>query len=158
MIQDSNGNRIRITYKNDQSGRIDFITDTLNRQIKFYYETDASGNPDKLVTVTIPGMGTNDTIQTVRFYYETLPLQAGGFESTAQVTAPSTIQVLQYVYMPATKTGYKYEYHSYYGMIKKITRQVGMSGSTTATNQTGTMTEGIFAASTEYDYPTARRL
>ena len=55
--------------------------------------------------------------------------------------------------MPATKTGYKYEYHPYYGMIKKITRQVGMSGDTTATNTTGTLTEGIFAALTEYNYP-----
>ncbi len=153
IVQDSNGNRVRIAYKTDQSGRIDFITDTLNRKIKFYYETDAGGNPDKLVTVTIPGMGTNEEIQTVRFYYETMPLQSGGFVNTAQVTAPASIRVLKYVYMPATKTGYKYEYHSYYGMIKKITRQVGMSADTTATNTTGTLTEGIFAASTEYDYP-----
>lgn len=152
-IQDSNGNRIRIAYKSDQSGRIDFITDTLNRQIKFYYENDANGNPDKLVTVTIPGMETNEEIQTVRFYYDEMPLPTDGFVSGSIVTAPSMIRVLKYVYMPATKTGYKYEYHPKFGMIKKITRQVGMSGSTSATNTTGSLTEGILAASTEYDYP-----
>ncbi len=153
-IQDRNGNRIQIAYKADQSGRIDYINDTLNRKIKFYYENDSTtGNPDKLVAVTIPGMGTDEEIQTVRFYYEEMPLQSGGFVSGSQVTAPATIRVLKYVLMPATKMGYKYEYHPKFGMIKKITRQVGMTASTNATNTTGTLTEGVFAASTEYDYP-----
>ncbi len=151
MIQDNNGNRVRINYKADQSGRIDFITDTLNRQIKFYYENNTNGNPDKLVAVTIPGINTNDEIQTVRFYYEDMTLSSAG-KFSGQITAPPTIRVLRYVYMPATNTGYKYDYHSNYGMIKKITRQVGMIGSTTATNQTGTLTEGAFAASTEYNF------
>lgn len=152
IIQDSNGNRIRIAYKADQSGRIDFITDTLNRKIKFYYETDASGNPDKLVAVTIPGMDENSEIQTVRFYYQDLPLNSAG-KFNGQITAPATMRVLQYVYIPATKTGYKYEYNTNFGMIRKITRQAGMTASTTVTNITGTLNEGTFAASTEYDYP-----
>ena len=152
IIQDSNGNRIRVTYNGDQSGRIDYITDTLNRKIKFYYETDANANPDKLVAVTIPGMAENSEIQTVRFYYQDLPLNSAG-KFNGQITAPANIRVLQYVYMPATRTGYKYEYNTNYGMIRKITRQAGMNASTTATNTTGTLTEGTFAASTEYDYP-----
>ncbi|MEP6900602.1 MAG: RHS repeat-associated core domain-containing protein [Actinomycetota bacterium] len=152
IIQDSNGNRIHIAYKSDQSGRIDYVTDTLNRKIQFYYETDANGNPDKLVAVTIPGMTENSEIQTVRFYYQDLTLNSAG-KFNGQITAPTSIRVLQYVYLPATKTGYKYEYATNYGMIRKITRQVGMTAGTTATNTTGTLTEGIFAASTEYDYP-----
>ncbi len=149
VIQDRNGNRFRIAYKDD-SGRIDYIIDTLNRQIKFYYET---GSPDKLVTITIPGMGTNEEIQTVRFYYETMQLSSAG-KFVGEITAPSYITVLRYVYMPATKSGYRYDYHSNYGMIKKITRFVGMEASSTSTSSTGTIqSDGLFAASTEYDFP-----
>ncbi len=152
IIQDSNGNRVRIAYKADQSGRIDYITDTLNRKIQFYYENDTNGNPDKLVAVTIPGMTENSEIQTIRFYYQDLALNSAG-KFNGQITAPATIRVLQYVYMPATKTGYKYEYNTNYGMIRKITRQVGMTAGTTGTNSTGILTQGTFAASTEYEYP-----
>lgn len=156
-IQDNNGNRIRISYKDNLSGRIDKITDTINRQIKFYYENDASGNPDKLVTVTIPGMGTTEEIQTIRLFYETMTLDtAGKFgnQTTAQITAPAAVRVLRWVYMPASKTGYKYTYHSNYGMIKKIERRVGVVADSTSTSATGTISdEGIWAATTEYDFP-----
>ena len=152
-IRDNNGNRIRIAYRQDQSGSIDHITDTLNREIKFYYQP-VSGASDKLVAVTIPGISANSEIQTVRFYYEDLTLQTGGFASGATVTAPTTVRTLKYLYFPATKTGYKYEYNSYFGMIKKITRYVGMTASGTSTSETGSITsDGLFAASTEYNYP-----
>ena len=152
-IQDRNGNRIRIAYTDDQSGRISKITDTIDREIKFYYENDSSGNPEKLVAVTIPGMGTGDEIQTARFYYEDLALAYTG-KFVGDVTAPSTIRVLKYVYMPSTKTGYKYSYDTNFGMIRKIERFAGMVASTTSTTSTGTITnDGLFAASTEYDYP-----
>ncbi len=155
ISQDRNGNRVRIAYTNDNSGRIDKITDTINREIKFYYGTDAAGNADKLVAVTIPGMNTGDAIQTVRFYYENLTVNAqSGF--SGQVTAPNTpIQVLSYIYFPATKTGFKYDYHPNYGMIKKITRFVGMTVSdVTSLTTTGTVTNsGTWAATTEYDFP-----
>ncbi|HNU09430.1 MAG TPA: hypothetical protein PKO33_16800, partial [Pyrinomonadaceae bacterium] len=160
MIRDRNGNLIKITYKNDGTGRIDKIKDTLNREIKFYYENDGNGNPDKLVTVTVPDMSNNE-LQTVRFYYDTMSLQTGGFAGvsgapTPQVTAPATIRVLKYVYFPATNSGFKYEYHPYYGMIRKISRLVGMSVSTNSTSTTGTLTEAEDvdpAATTEYSYP-----
>jgi len=153
-IRDRNGNILRITYKNDQSGRIDYITDTLNRPIKFYYENDVNGNPDKLIAISIPGMGTNEEIQTVRFYYETMALNSTG-KFTGQITAPSSIRVLRWVYMPSTKTAYKYEYNSNYGMIKKIERRVGVTVSDpTSTTAMGSVTnEGAWAAYTEYNYP-----
>lgn len=153
-IRDRNGNYITIAYKN-HTPKIDYINDTLDRRINFYYENDSTtGAPDKLVTITIPGMGVGDEIQTVRFYYDQLTFESGGFTSNSAVTAPTTIRVLKYVFMPATKTGYKYDYHPKYGMITKITRQVGMSGSTDEETTTGQLNEGIFAASTEYNYPT----
>ncbi|MBK9156404.1 MAG: RHS repeat protein [Chloracidobacterium sp.] len=156
VIQDNNGNRIRISYKDNLSGRIDTITDTINRQIKFYYENDTSGNPDKLVTVTIPGM-TGNEIQTVRLYYEDMSLTTAnkfGNQTAAQVTAPSTVRVLKWVYMPSTKSAYKYIYHPNYGMITKIERRVGVTASSTSTTATGTISEeGVWAATTEYDFP-----
>lgn len=153
IINDRNGNVINVAYRSENTGAIDYINDTLNRKINFYYTNDSAHN---LVAITIPGPNTNDEIQTVRFYYENTTLQAGGFTSTnTQVTVPTeSFKVLKYVYMPATKTGYKYDYNNYFGMIKKITRFVGMTASTTSPSETGSITEGTFAASTEYDYPT----
>lgn len=155
VLQDRNGNRIQIGYKPGQSGRIDWINDTLNRLIKFYYENDTSGNPDKLVAVTIPGMGAGDEIQPVRFYYETLTLNSAG-KFVGNITAPATIRVLSWVYMPATKTGYKYDHDTNYGMIRKISRYVGVTASTTDLTTTGEIsnpTTCLYAASTEYNYP-----
>lgn len=150
IIQDGNGNRIRIAYKPDGSGRIDKITDTLNREIKFYYE-----NNDKLVAVTIPGLTNGSEIQTVRFYYDDNFAINAQNKFNGQVDAPATIRVLKYVYMPSTKTGYEYEYNPSFGMIQKITRRVNMTVSD-ANNltATGTVTNaGNYAASTEYNYP-----
>ncbi|MBK7510702.1 MAG: hypothetical protein IPI76_00300 [Chloracidobacterium sp.] len=153
VIQDNNGNRVRVAYKADQSGRIDYITDTVNRKIKFYYENDGNGNPDKLVAVTIPGTGTNDEVQTVRFYYETLTLSSSG-KFVGTITAPSTIRVLSRVYVPGTKTLFKYEYDTNFGMIKKITRYVGAIATSTGLTATGSITsDGLWATSTEYNYP-----
>lgn len=156
IVQDSNGNRIRIAYNFDQSGRIDAITDTLNRQIKFYYENDGSGKPDKLVAVTVPDMNTGE-LQTARFYYEDMNLNyAGKFVAGSQITAPASIRVLKYVYFPSTKSGFKYEYDPSFGMIRKISRMVGMTVSDAASlTATGTVTsEGAWAATTEYNYQT----
>jgi RHS repeat-associated protein len=155
ILQDGNGNRVRVAYKTDNSGRIDKIIDTLKREIKFYYGTDAAGNTDKLVAVTVPGMTTGEELQTVRFYYDNLTVNAQSAFS-GQVTQPDApVQVLRYVYFPATKTGFKYDYHPNYGMIKKITRYVDMTVSTTnSLTATGTVTsDGTWAATTEYDFP-----
>lgn len=156
VIQGKNGNRVRILYKDNASGRIDKIIDTLNREIKFYYENDTNGDPDKLVTVTIPGMSNNE-IQTVRLYYDDIALTTTnkfGNQLGAQITAPTTVRTLRWVYFPATKTAYKYFYHSNYGMITKIERRVGVTVSSTSTTATGTISdEGVWAATTEYDFP-----
>lgn len=136
VIQDRNGNRIRIAYRSDQSGRIDYITDTLNRQIKFYYENDTYGNPEKLVAITIPGTGTTGELQVARFYYDSISLSTSG-KFDGDITAPTSILALTHVYFPATKTQYKYEYDTNYGMIKKISRFVGATASSTSLSSTG---------------------
>lgn len=152
VIRDRNGNKVVVWYKNN-TGRINYILDTLNRQIKFYYENDAYGNPDKLVAVTVPAMTAGQELQTVRFYYEDMTLNWSN-KFVGQITAPTNIRVLRYVYMPGTKTAFKYDYHPNYGMIKKITRLVGATVSGTALTATGSVTgDGLASATTEYDYP-----
>jgi hypothetical protein len=77
-----------------------------------------------------------------------------GNQTGAQVTAPPTVRVLRWLYMPATKTAYKYFYHTNYGMITKIERRLGVTADSTSTTETGAIgDEGIWAATTEYDFP-----
>jgi len=149
-IRDSNGNRIIINYK-DASGKIDYILDTLNRYIRFIYEPTGA---ERLIAVTVPGFGDgSQDRQTIRFYYQENFALNTAAAFTGTVTAPATIRTLQFVYFPATQTGFKYDYHSSYGMITKITRLHGMNVSTLATDQTGMVTtEGTIAATTEYNY------
>ena len=48
------------------------------------------------MAVTIPGMGANDEIQTVRFYYDTLTLNSAG-KFTGMTTAVEVAVVAQYM-------------------------------------------------------------
>ena len=94
LMQDSNGNRISINYVANGKGKIDFIRDTLNRYIRFYYDTTAD---QKLVAITVPAFGeTTAEKQVVRFYYAEIPLDYVG-KYTGITTAPATIKVLNRV-------------------------------------------------------------
>jgi RHS repeat-associated protein len=149
-IQDSNGNFINIAYK-DASGKIDYIRDTMNRYIRFNYESDPE---QRLVSVTVPGFGENSQDrQTIRFYYENINLDVAG-RFSGQATAPPTIRTLKFVYFPGTQTGFRYDYHPNFGMIKKISQLRGMEISSALPNVMGAVTsEGTWAATTEYNYP-----
>lgn len=151
-IVDVQGNYITIEYlANDEVGKISKITDTLGREIIFHYDT----NGDKLLAVSVPGIGTSPRVQTIRFYYESLTLQTQNrFDGT--IDAPTgSISVLKYIYMPGTKSGYRYDYSTYYGMIYKMTQLRGMDVSTMDTSQMGSVTENTYteAALTRYNYP-----
>ncbi|MBK8151365.1 MAG: RHS repeat protein [Acidobacteria bacterium] len=157
-ITDRHGNFISTVYK-DTSGRLDYVRDTLSRYIRFHYDSS-----NKLVAVTVPGYGsgpnsqTSDPAldrQTIRFYYESLSLQyENRFDGTITVPYGGELQVLKYVYFPATNTGYKYDYSSSYGMIYRITSFRGMVASTNSLTTTGTITsDGQWAAWTKYNYP-----
>lgn len=63
--------------------------------------------------------------------------------------------MLRYVYFPGTKTGYEYDYSTYYGMIYKITSLAGMQVTTNSLTDTGSVlnTLDIEAAWTKYNYP-----
>lgn len=163
-ITDRNGNYILISYRNGVGPRIDTITDTMNRYVRFYYDSNAD-----LVTITVPGLTGQSDIQVMRFYYENISLgSASSLFNTGSVnvnTLPSTIRGIRYIYLPASAegtsssdgdTGYRFDY-SPYGMIRQITKFRGMTASTTSTSSTGTVTEGsnTVAATTTYDYPSS---
>ena len=150
-IQDRNGNSIDIGYK-DGKDNIEVIRDTLDREIRFHYETGAE---KKLVAVTVPGYNGGADRQTIRFYYEenvALNYQ-GKFSGGAY--GPATYRALKYVYFPGTQSGYRYDYHPNFGVITRITKLAGMTvnGGTSLTS-TGTVNTGAAeAAATEYLYP-----
>lgn len=163
-IVDRNGNHLSISYlPGNHNGRIDRIIDTLNREIIFHYDNNANVAEKKLVTITVPGFGTAPRRQAVRFYYEDIAFQpTGKFNGTAGVfkstTLPATMNVLRYVYFPGTKTGFRYDYSTLFGMIYKITALAGMEVSdTTNLNATGSVTpnSGQWISWTEYNYPTS---
>jgi RHS repeat-associated protein len=160
VITDRNGNKMLVSYvEGDSAGKIASIKDTLNRYITFHYDTTSD---KKLVAVRIPGFGDSSTpIQTIRFYYEDIPLNSQGrFHNPLPgggndvlITAPTSIKVLRYVYFPSTQTGYKYDYSQYFGMITKTWQLRGMQVDGNALDNTGAVTnEGVWSAWTHYNY------
>jgi len=156
QIIDRNGNYVLISYAgtNGVGPMISSIQDTLGRYIHFYYASNGD-----LVTITQPGLGTSD-IQTTRFYYTDVTIGSGLFDSSINVSGPSSVHTLQYVYLPASSdgsnphAGYKFEY-SPYGMVRQITQYRGMTVSSTSTSSAGSVTsDGTLAAQTTYNYPT----
>jgi RHS repeat-associated protein len=155
-ITDRNGNYILITHLTGSYGqssgprRISTIQDSMGRYVRFYYDADKS-----LVAITVPGYQNGADRQVVRFYYQNVTInQAGLFQSSVLVNAQATARLLRYVYMPGTQAGYRFDY-SVYGMVYQIAQLRGMSVSTMALDQFGTVTsEGQQAALTTYNYPT----
>lgn len=148
-ITDRNGNFVKIEYRDGVGPLISTITDTMGRYVRFRYQ----GND--LVSVTVPGYAGGADRQTVRFYYEQLPI-AGTFTTDRQ--APPSARVIRYVYFPGTQSGYRYDY-STYGMIYQINDLRGMTVSTTDPEVMGSVTsEGQTAATTTYNYPTTPAL
>jgi len=153
-ITDRNGNFIQIFYREPSSKRIDYILDTLGREIKFRYDP----NNNDLVAIEAPGYdGASAPRQVIRFYYETISLAyAGRFAAGVSVNGPSTARVLRYLYFPGTQTGYRYDYSQPYGMIFRVAQLRGMQVSTTDAATTGAvLADGQQAAVTEYNYPTS---
>lgn len=161
QITDSNGNYIRIYYVDpDGAGpkagvgpKIDYIQDTMGRLVKFYYAGD------DLIAITAPGYNNNTVDRTVaRFYYDYVTISSYGANAFASQVYPNfsgQSRVLRYVYFPNTRTGYRYDYASPYGVMTRITRLLQMTVSSTALDQAGTVTsDGQTAATTDYNYPT----
>jgi RHS repeat-associated protein len=149
-ITDASGNYILFSYDHQANYRLSSIKDTLGRFVRFHYE----GASNKLIAVTEPGYhGTQDR-QTIRLYYEEMPLNLTGAFQGVLVTAPASARVIRYVYFPGTGSGYRYDY-SQYGMIRQVTQLRDMRVSNVpSSTEMGTITsEGQTAAVTTYNYP-----
>ena len=155
-ITDRHGNFINISYVNGVGPRISTIQDTLERVVTFNY----AGND--LVAINVPSYaGTGPDRQTIRFYYRDIVVNPTGSASFSGISVPvasqnKAVRVISHVYFPGTQTGYAYSYAEPYGMISRIEQRREMTVSTTDLTQLGSVTgEGMTAAWTEYNYPTA---
>ncbi|HEU4386157.1 MAG TPA: hypothetical protein VFV34_00060, partial [Blastocatellia bacterium] len=156
-IRDSDGNSITISYINtcEDAQRvspcsctgtcvrpsrqaINYITDTLGRQIVFYYYPN--GN---LAEIRVPGYNGGSARTLVKFYYQTLTM-AYNFGELNVLGVPPDLQidVLRRAYFPDTGRGYVFDQYSGYGMCKHISVRLGMTDGS----------EGTEVAFTEYIY------
>ncbi|MGH9854817.1 MAG: hypothetical protein ACREBD_33720, partial [Blastocatellia bacterium] len=159
-ITDAQGNYITITYRNNQGPQIQTVSDTLNREIKFYYDVN-----NNLVAVTAPGLTTGTTRTLVRITYEALPLNYN-FGLTTRVR-PGQFYKIKAIYYPGTNTGYWFgegDSYSPYGMIRRVLEERGMSfsGQSLPSDPTQTADAGVITRGTEmnsveviYNYPTS---
>lgn len=151
-ITDRNGNYIEITYDSNNYGKVAFVRDTLGRIISFWYEMSPNGGT-RLVTIEAPGFNNAATRQVIRFYYDSLTINADFQNKSAATLNPGTRDVLRYVYYPGTQNGWRFDYSSY-GIVYQTKQLRGMSVSTTSKYTAGTVTgEGQEAACTIYNYP-----
>jgi hypothetical protein len=155
-VTDRNGNYILLSYVNGMGPRISSVQDTLERYIYFYYASNGD-----LIAITAPGLTTYADRQVMRFYYTDVTLGSNLFDAGINVSGPTSVHALQYVYLPASSdiangdTGYKFDY-SPYSMISQITQFRGMTvDSTSTTSQGSVSTEGTMAAQTTYSYPSS---
>lgn len=156
-IRDRNGNYITVAYLDGVGPRIDTITDTLERQVTFNYDSN-----DDLVAIEAPGLTGQADRQVMRFYYTDLSLTTSGlFGSGVNVTKPNSARVITNIYLPnsvesgTAHIGYGFDY-SPYGMIYRTKQFRGMIVSTTSLTSTGSVSSpGSEAAVTTYNYPTS---
>ena len=122
-ITDPNGNYILITYVNNQGPRIQTITDTLNRAVSFYYDSN-----NLLTAITAPGYNNGSARTLVRFHYHQLALNYS-------FTLPAGVRdanpwIVDAIYYPGTGTGYWFndsDSYSTFGMIRKVSERRGMT-------------------------------
>lgn len=157
-VTDRNGNYILISYAGTSGAgpKISSIQDTLGRYIYFYYASNGD-----LVTITSPGLTGGSALQVMRFYYTDLSIGSGLFDSSINVSAPTSVHTLQYVYLGTSSDGsspqnlgFKFDY-SLYGLMTQTTQYRGMTVSSTSTSSAGSVSaNGTLAAQTLYNYPT----
>lgn len=141
QITDANGNYLTITYKSNQGPNIDTITDTLGRQIKFYYDSS-----NLMTTITAPGFAGGGERVVARFLYDSAYLSdAGanyGFSGVNCRVKSNLINRIKAIYYPANNTGYWFgdsDSYSKYGMLRKISERRRMACSN-CTNSLSDMT------------------
>ncbi len=163
----SNGGAITMTYRDYCEGAsclrvfrhrtaLSAIRDALGRYVTFHYYGDndypadpANGRPaGELAAIKAPGMN-GDQQEVIRAEYQPIILKYDF--GAAVVDAPannSQIQVVRRIYYPQTGKGFLFLDYSSYGMPRKISHRLGMTGAG------GAITDGTETAYTTYNYTT----
>lgn len=142
QVTDRNGNYLTIAYKDTTQGynplAIDFITDTLGRNVQFHYNINLN-----LDYITVPTM--NGGTQNSVFFFYTNQTLSYNFSGLTPVVAGSTGPFLNNINFAATSTGYTLSY-SDYGMPYNVSlrRNMQMPGN-----------NGSESASMNFNYPTS---
>jgi RHS repeat-associated protein len=162
----TNGGAITMTYRDYCEGAcvrvfrhrtaLSAVRDTMGRYVTFHYYGDndytadpAQGRPaGELAAIKAPD---KDGLQQeiIRAHYQpiTLKYDFGGIVVDAPANN-SQIQVVRRVYYPQTGRGYLFLDYSTYGMPRKISSRMGMTG------VGGAITDGTEIAYTTYNYTT----
>jgi len=148
-IRDSNGNFVAISYKTYNATSfpwrqaIDYVTDTLGRQLQFNYDSCAN-----LVSIDVPqfGSGTNTV---ANFDYEDITISNSFSGLTVENRPTGSVPALKHIYFDATETGYKFDY-SVYGMIYNVSMRKNM----TYNSMTGAIGDGSQRSAVNFNYPT----
>ena len=152
-ISDANGNILTVTYPNNIGPRIETITDTLNRSLNFYYNSN-----NLLTAVTAPGLG-GGTRTLLRLHYRQLSLSYSFSGSITTVVHEPSPWVVDAIYYPGTGTGYWFDdsdSYSTYGMIAKVSERRNMTYSPPSLTDQGTISSGEAGQVTReetYSYP-----
>jgi hypothetical protein len=148
-IRDSNGNYIAIGYKTYNASSfpwrqaLDFVTDTLGRQLQFNYDSCAN-----LASITVPAFGGGlNTV--VNFDYQSVSISNSFSGLTVENRPSGTVPALKHIFFNSTDSGYKFDY-SAYGMIYNVSMRKDM----TIDQQSGAITDGTEKAAINFNYPT----
>ena len=119
-ITDRNGNFISVNYLSNVGPKISTIVDSLNRYVRFYYDSFGS-----LFEITTPGYANASERSAIRIFYQDLTITPS-FSNWGSSTSPSpsTRRVIRYISYPGTAIAYKYDCSSY-GMIYQTTKLGG---------------------------------
>jgi len=161
-ITDVNGNMMTITYLENVGPRIDTVTDTCGRIIRFGYSEDDMTGRNVLFNVSgpSPGRPLDETPvrerELVRF---SIGGTALGYSFVDEVAdAPlAKADALHAIFMPATGTGFWFPPESYsaYGMLKRVTACRGMSIPGAGQPNAGEIQPGPISWERVYNYPDA---
>jgi len=163
----TNGGAITMTYRDYCEGNcqrvfrhrtaLSAVRDTLGRYVTFHYYGDndytadpAQGHPaGELAAIKAPDMSGLQQ-EVIRVEYQLVTLKYD-FDPSLAVDAPANntqIQLMRRIYYPQTGRGFLFLDYSTYGMPRKISSRMGMTGAA------GVITDGTEIAYTKYNYTT----
>jgi RHS repeat-associated protein len=163
----ANGGAITMTYRDYCEGAgcvrvfrhrtaLSAVRDTLGRYVTFHYYGDvdyqanaAAGRPTgELAAIKAPNInGVQQEVVRVEYQPIILKYDFGGMPVDAPANN-SQIQVVRRIYYPQTGLGFLFLDYSSYGMARKISKRITMTG------PGGTITDGAEIANTTFNYTT----